>query len=491
MMRKAFPFLCLLLLCLLSLCLTAGCEEHSEILPEKKAEPSLAPTTYDIRAELSPEDRLLRVETAIGYSVPSENLGAIKLRLYANAYAEGNAVVTADKRKAAYGSEKEDFGGAKITNIDCALPITGSDLGQGGTVLTLRFGRTLEKGERLTITIAEEITIAKIKHRLGFWNDCFSLADFYPEICPFREGKFLTYDYTPYGDPYLREASDFTLDLRVPCGYECAASAHESRREIQGTFTLFSYALSGARDFACVTSPKLTYREISVSGLPVRYYFEKESSLAKTQKRIQEAVALFGEAFGAFPYPSFSLVTAPFFEAGVEHSGLAVISDALSDSAKRATVLHETAHQWWQGKVGNDEYLSPWVDEGLAEYSVAYFYKVTGSETAYRTKIEEAEDAYAVLLSLKGTHGARFDLSLPELSEDYYDRVYCGGLLLFSSLAEEVGTERFVSALRAYAEAYAGETASPSELIASLSRSLGKDYSDFFTAWISGVVPIQ
>ena len=487
MMRRLSAVACLL--CLLSL-FALGCgalhpREHSE-----DEESVLLPTAYHITAELLPKERALSTRTEIVYSVPSDGISAIKLRLYANVYREGNEVVTTEKKAQAYGSAGENYGGAEITKAESDAPLLDHTLGQNDTTLTLRFGRSFARGERVSFTIETRVTLARIRHRLGYYDGYYSLSCFYPEVCPFRDGKYVAYDYTPYGDPFLRDVADFTLDLTLPATYECACSAVENLRDYQGTIAHYSYALQGARDLAFVASHKLRYRSASVGDIPIRYYFEKDESPSRTLDRITRSVALYQELFGAYPYPSYTVAVAPFFEAGIEHSGLSVISDALSDTDRRRTVLHETAHQWWYGKVGSDEYLHPWIDEGLAEYGVACYYRAEGSDAAYRTMIARAEDDFAIRLALEGSEGARFDRPLSELAEGYDDRVYSGGLLLFSSLAEKVGFDAFHAALRTFAERYDGEVASPEDLIRTLSESLCEDYTDYFRLWTTATLPI-
>jgi hypothetical protein len=39
--------------------------------------------------------------------------------------------------------------------------------------------------------------------------------------------------------------------------------------------------------------------------------------------------------------------------------------------------IHEIAHQWWFGLVGNDQAMEPWLDEALAVYSERIFYEFT------------------------------------------------------------------------------------------------------------------
>ena len=488
-MRRLVP--CALLL-VAFLCLNASCTRRSPLKSDDPA-PSPAPqrTQYTIAATLRAEEKTLSVESEILYACPIDELAAVKLRLYANAYAEGNVVVTEDKVAATYPGGKISTGGAEILEATADGQSAPYDLGQGGTLMTLRLPRKYKRGETIRLTVTERVTLANCRHRLGYADGYYFLSDFYPVLCPFREGKYLSYDYTPYGDPFLQETADFALDLTLPLGCECAASSPAERREKQGSAERLSYTLKGARDFAVVCSEKLRYTEDSSAGFPVRYYYENDPKKADTLARVVKAVTEYASLFGEYPYHAYTVVAAPFFEAGVEHSGLSVLSSALSVAERGEVILHETAHQWWFGKVGSDGYRDAWMDEGLAEYAVALSYHRAGSTAAYRAKLRAAEDAFSVRYAIKGAEGARFDRTLTEMADGYYDRVYCGGLLLFAALALKVGEDAMISALRTYATEYAGAVATPEDLIRSLSDSLGEDLSPFFTARLSCALPID
>ena len=479
----------LLLTLLLFATLFAGCGAIA--LPkEDPEEPVLSPTEYRIRAELSEREHLLSVETEIDYSSPADDLSAVQFMIYPNAYREGHSVVTEDKVATAYPSAPS-YGGAEILSVCCDVPITGRDLSEGDLLLTLSLERPLKRGERLRFKIAETVTLANIKHRLGYYDGYYYLSGFYPVVCPFVDGKYLTYEYTPYGDPFRLENASFTLDLTLPIGMVCASSAEEVRREAQGNNVTLFYRAAAAREIALVASGRLRATTFLHGDTSILYYTADGSDKQRTLDVIEDAMIYYESIYGAYPYPTYSVVVAPFFESGVEHSGMAVISCDLSFSQKKRTILHETAHQWWFGKVGNDEYLSPWIDEGLAEYSVAAYYLAKGYPAVYREIIRDAEDAYSIRLALKGSEGVRFDLPLPDLAEGYYDRVYAGSLLLFSTLSELVGCDAFHAALSDIADSYQGEILSEGALVASLSLSLGKDYSSLFRAWLTGVVPLQ
>lgn len=476
------------LLLLASLC--AGC--GAVTLPEEQPEgaPLLLPTEYKIRAELNEREHLLSVDTEIDYSVPADDLSAVQFMIYPNAYREGHNVVTEDKLSRAYPSAP-NYGGAEILSASCDVPITGRDLSEGDLLLTLSLERPLKKGEKLHFKIAENITLANIKHRLGYYDGYYYLSGFYPVVCPFVGGKYLSYEYTPYGDPFRMETACFSLELTLPIGMTSASSAEELHREAQGNTECHYYTAEAAREIAVVASGRLRATQLEHGDTSIFYYAADGSDKERILSVIEDAMGYFEEIYGDYPYPTYSVVSAPFFESGVEHSGMAVIALDLTFSQKKRTILHETAHQWWYGKVGNDEYLSPWIDEGLAEYSVAAYYLAKGYPAVYREIIRDAEDAYSIRLALKGSEGVRFDLPLPDLAEGYYDRVYAGGLLLFSALSELVGSDPFHAALRDLAESYQGRILTEGELIDSLSLSLNKDYSSLFRAWLTGVVPLQ
>ena len=475
-------------LLLLSLCACAvGCKRA----PMRAEEPEPLPTDYKIEAELFPAERKLTVRTEIGYSAPEEGLKEIKLRVYANAYRQGNRILPDEKRADAYPRGEQSFGSAALTELRCDAGVEGSEESADGTTLTLRLARTLKRGERVKISLSQEIALANLKHRLGYCDGTFYLSDFYPMICPYRAGAYVVTEYADHGDPFCFENADFHVTFILPKSYECAASAKEEHRDYQGTFARFSYALSGARDFALIASETLRCKEGEAAGIPYRLYCSDARDQAKILEWTGQALSFFSEQFGAYPYPTFTLVFAPFFEAGVEHSGMGLVASSLSLADKKRTLIHEIVHQWWYGKVGNDQFADAWMDEGLAEYSVACFYKLNGKEGVYREIVAQAEDAYAIRLALKGSEGVRFDKPLSELSDGYYDRVYCGGLLLFCTLAEKFGFDAFNAALARYAEASAGKIATPNDLITSLSSSLKKDLSEVFACWLGGAVPVE
>jgi aminopeptidase N len=57
------------------------------------------------------------------------------------------------------------------------------------------------------------------------------------------------------------------------------------------------------------------------------------------------------------------VVLVPFRYGGMEYPELVFAYPS------EVAVVHEIAHQWWYGLVGDDQYHEPWLDESFATYS--------------------------------------------------------------------------------------------------------------------------
>ncbi|MFD0636300.1 hypothetical protein ACFQ9X_36765 [Catenulispora yoronensis] len=111
---------------------------------------------------------------------------------------------------------------------------------------------------------------------------------------------------------------------------------------------------------------------VTAAGVTVDAYWpnsESDSNCRELMRYAASALDSYGERFGAYPYPRFTIV---FDEFGSAFDGMEYPNYVLA-SAYRGAVAHEVAHQWWFGLVGDDQYRHPWLDEAFAEYSAEQF----------------------------------------------------------------------------------------------------------------------
>ncbi|MDR0856055.1 MAG: M1 family metallopeptidase, partial [Clostridiales bacterium] len=330
---------------------------------------------------------------------------------------------------------------------------------------------------------------------LGYTDRAVNLGNFYPVAAVYEAGGFVSPPYYPVGDPFYSAAANYTVTLTHPAAYVVAASgrATESTRAADAVTT--RYEGKAMRDFALVLSKQFNVVAGTYKNTDVRYYYYRDPDPAGSLKAATDSLSVFSERFGAYPYPTYAAVQTAFNQGGMEYPGLVYVSDRYSGNECREIIIHETAHQWWYGVVGNDETAHAWLDEGLAEYSTTLFYEWSPS---YRVTKQERMQTYIqayylffdVYKIVTGTPNMAMDRPLQTFASphEYYYLTYVRGVLFFDALRGTVGDKRFFEALRAYYAANAYKNAAPSDLVAAFERACGQSLSGVFEAWMSGKV---
>ena len=423
---------------------------------------------YEIRAEYFAEDG--RLEADMKVTVPNNTEGVIEeipFALYGNAFREGAEVPPVSElfSSACYydgisygGMEIQEVSGGKSWSVD-----------ESGNLLTVSLNKPLYPDERVTLSVQYSLTLAKVNHRLGAGEHCVNLAYFYPALFAEREGGF--YDYAPakYGEPFVLAGADFKIDLTVPAGTKVACGGKVVETSENGK-TVYRYEAEKVRDASFVLGDFMM-KSAEQNGVQIDYYYFSDEAPDDTVKAACDSLAAFSELFGDYPYSRYALAETDLYLSGMEYSGFTAISSILRREERAAVVAHETAHQWWYALVGSNQAECAWQDEGLAEYSVALFYEKRPEYGSYRDTVATSESAYRNYYSVKSQLSkevsTKMTRPLCDYSGDYEYRIlaYDKGVVLFDRLRETMGNRRFFSALRAYAEKYAGRVAAESDLI--------------------------
>lgn len=158
-----------------------------------------------------------------------------------------------------------------------------------------------------------------------------------------------------------------------------------------------------------------------------------------------EAVGDLESRFGAFPYGTLSIALLPDYGGGIEYPSM-----ILEATGSRSVLVHEVAHQWMYGMVGNSQFRDPWLDEAFATYAEA---------TVNPQSVGQLEGA----LGLPGAVGG----SMTDFDSDtgnYFDIVYGKGGAVLLAAREAVGDDAFDEALRCYVDANAWSIATPADV---------------------------
>jgi hypothetical protein len=246
-------------------------------------------------------------------------------------------------------------------------------LGVNCTALRIALPKPLGRGERTAVAFDVSITVPKRNSRFGREGAFRFLGNALPVLAVRDTAGWHLDPYVSTGESFYALASDFRVTIDHPSALRIPATGRTWTRPGGPGRSVTVSVAHRVRDFAWAAGPFRTAVETTPGGVRVRSYWAPGTSavgVRLTREDGAAAVDRFGEEFGRYPYGEIDLVMTSGFGGGMEYPGLVLLGTTEEGSA----VVHEVAHQWWYGIVGNDEYRAPWLDESFAQYANARFY---------------------------------------------------------------------------------------------------------------------
>ena len=192
-----------------------------------------------------------------------------------------------------------------------------------------------------------------------------------------------------------------------------------------------------------------------------------ELSAAQLAQGASSAIADLEAVVGPFPYRTLTVALLPDYGGGIEYPSM--IFEATTDAQ---VLVHEVAHMWFYGMVGNSQFRDPWLDEACASWAETI---VDGSQGL----VDQGA------LSMNGAVGGSM-ADFPD-DGDYFPVVYDKGGSALLAARVAAGPEAFDAAIRCYVDANAWSIATPEDVYAALddlpaalpplidAQALGKD----------------
>jgi len=319
----------------------------------------------------------------------------------------------------------------------------------------------------------------------GYTERQTNLVDWYFFLPPYQPGKgWLLHPPGYYGEHLVYEVADFDVVIQ-PVGsltdYTLAASA---AAQPEGTGA--RYQVENARSFAWSASPYYEVLSQQVGQVMVySYSFPYDKSAAEqTLRDTAAALGLYSELFAPYPHTTLSVVEADFLD-GMEYDGLYFLSKGfynLYDGSPKGYLsmiaVHETAHQWWYGLVGNDQALEPWLDEALATYTERIFYEKTYPDLIdwwWGYRVDYYDPKGFINGPIYPYNGFL----------NYRNAVYLNGARFLEDLREQMGDEVFFAFLKGYASRYSHKLATTPDFLELLTEYTDADVSQIINQYFS------
>ncbi len=295
----------------------------------------------------------------------------------------------------------------------------------------------------------------------------------------------------PQGDAVFAEAAFYDVTLTLPPSMTLISTGSVVSEEANEAGQHVYHIIGGPlREFAWLASADYLSAETTASGATVRSYYLPGDEAAGQSAMYTAAAALrvYGDAFGPYPFGEMTVVEAPLRFYGMEYPGMNLIGiDLYRDRREELEnrLAHEVAHQWWYAQVGSDQVNTPWLDEGLAEYSTAIYYRdVYGQARAntlinqrwlvpYQAAVEEGYDA--VVNQPSSAFGPEYEVI-----------VYGKAALFFDAIRQRLGDAAYQAVLQEYLDRYRWRVATADAFLSVVKSASGEDVEDLYNRWILG-----
>ena len=264
------------------------------------------------------------------------------------------------------------------------------------------------------------------------------------------------------------------------------ASGTTVKKTEQGDQTIWHIIGAPMRDFDVDLSNTLQAASAQVGDITVNSWFQPNHAQQGKQalKWTTDAMTVFQNRFGPYPFRELDLVETPTTAGGIEYPGVITVASSLySDPGQENffefAAVHETAHQWFYSLIGDDQVNHPWLDEAAAQFTtVVYMEDVYGQGEAQNVIDMYLRKPYAKGKAQWGDKSAGLPVSA--YTEDEYGVfVYDKGPLFFIDVRQALGDDAFFKAMQTYFQNFKYKVAMPKDLLDAFNRS-GTDVTPIF-----------
>lgn len=320
---------------------------------------------------------------------------------------------------------------------------------QGG-LLRLPLGRQVAAGTTVSARIAFTVVLGEDSFdRFGTARGYAYFGSAQPLLAWERGYGWHTEDLLQFpAESATSEAMDTDLTVTAPAADTVIASGDPADPPRTGSTRTWRSHLDSARDVAVAAGP-FRVSDTSVGNVALRVGASSSRRARALSDEFERAITELSRRFGPFPYPSLAVARVPAGGGGIEYPGAVLM---LSD--ERLVAVHETAHEWFYGMVGNSQSQHPWLDEAFATYAQ----ELVDDSPSHRDDLDTEGEVDRSVQSYGSDEGA------------YYYITYAKGGAALEAARDAAGKRAFDAAIRCYVNKNAWRIANPADLQAQLSK---------------------
>ena len=238
------------------------------------------------------------------------------------------------------------------------------------TILEVTLDKPLLPKSQTIFDIAFEAQVPVQVRRSGRDNAegiRYSMSQWYPKIAE--------YDYQGWNaNPYIAREfygiwGDYDVTITIPKAYTIAATGTLVNKSAISDQQISKWQFTAANVHDFVWAADTAYKVITrqpANGPLISVAYKKVDSVEHAWQMLADTMALaypyIAKTFGPYPWKNYTFIQGG--DGGMEYPMATLIK-----GPGIGTATHEWMHSWYQGMMGTNESLYPWMDEGFTSYA--------------------------------------------------------------------------------------------------------------------------
>lgn len=256
-----------------------------------------------------------------------------------------------------------------------------------GTILVVDLDKPILPRSTVTFNMEFDAQVPVQIRRSGRNNKegvDYSMSQWYP--------KMAEYDYegwhpTPYiAREFYGVWGDFDVKITIDKKYVLAATGYlQNPQQIgygyeaknskvtrpAGNTLTWHFNAPNVHDFVWAADPDYKHITQPVDGFTAHFFYIENDTTKNTWPQlaamIPKAYEYIKKHYGAYPYKKYSFIQGG--DGGMEYPMATLIMGNGTMKGLYGVAIHEWMHSWYQGMLGTNESLYPWMDEGFTTFA--------------------------------------------------------------------------------------------------------------------------
>ncbi len=379
------------------------------------------------------------------------------------------------------------------------------------TVFSVSLPRAVRPGQTIQLRIEFESKIPRPISRTGVYRDYYFIAQWFPKIGVFENGRWNCHQYHSASE-YYADYGTYDVRITLPSSFVIGATGeHREKTEHNDGTTTHRFHQHSVHDFTWTASPRFLETRENYEFAPgktteITLLLQPQHKWLKNRymNAVKNAIKYCSLFYGDYPYTTATCVDPAYNSrsGGMEYptlfTGGAYFITWKGIPRPEGVTIHEFGHGYFYGLVGTNEFENAWMDEGFTSFLDTEVYYAAYGEPVYNRTffgIPVTFKNIRIPIESDGISRHRQTSDMDDMQRfawefleggSYGANSYSKASLMLRTLKRFMGQDLFAEMIKTYSQRYWFKHPRPDDFFAVVSEFAGREMSWFLDQFVYG-----